>query len=188
MPPDLDSWVAEPSIRISHRRVAGCSPEALWDAARAVRLDETRALGRLVRLRIPGLAPSLTFDAMFRAPPFIVLDAGETSLLSGIVGRIWTIRRDYPSLRDPSEFREWAARGVARVLFASWTEPSDGGGAALVNETRVDAVGRRARWGLAAVRPLIAASNGLIASDGLSVAVRRAERTSTEVGANQPTP
>ena len=96
-------------------------------------------------------------------------------LLSGIVGRIWTIRRDYPSLRDPSEFREWAARGMARVLFASWTEPSDGDGAALVNETRVDAVGRRGRWGLAAVRPLIAASNGLIASDGLSVAVRRAE-------------
>jgi hypothetical protein len=176
VPPDLDSWLARPLIRTSHRRVAHVAAETLWDAARAVRLDEARRLGRLVRLRIPGLARSLTFDEMFRTPPFTVLEAGETSLLSGIVGRIWTIRRDYPALRDPSEFREWAAGGTARVLFASWTEPS-GGGAALVNEVRVDAVGRSGRWGLSAVRPLIVASNGLIGSDGLCAAVRRAERT-----------
>ncbi len=178
MAPDLDSWLARPLIRISHRRVARATPEALWDAAQSVRLEETRRLGRLVRLRIPGLAPSLTFDEMFRAPPFTVLEAGETWLLSGIVGRIWTIRRDYPELRDASDFREWAGRGTARVLFASWTEQVDGGGTALVNETRVDAVGRRGRWGLAAVRPLIAASNGLIGSDGIAVAVRRAESVS----------
>jgi hypothetical protein len=176
VPPDLDSWLARPLIRISHRRPARVTAEALWDAARTVRLDEARTLGRLVRLRIPGLDPSLTFDEMFRGPPFTVLEAGETWLLSGIVGRIWTVRRDYPPLREPSEFREWAARGTARVLFASWTEPTDGGGAALVNEARVDAVGSRGRWGLAAVRPLIAASNGLIGSDGIAAAVRRAER------------
>jgi hypothetical protein len=187
VPPDLDSWLARPLIRISHRRVARAAPQALWDAARTVRLNEAGTLGRLVRLRIPGLPPSLTFDEMFRAPPFMVLEAGERSLLSGIVGRIWTVRRDYPALRDSSEFREWAGRGTARVLFASWTEHADGGGAALVNETRVDAVGRRGRWGLAAVRPLIAASNGLIASDGIAAAVRRAERATTEVGVNPPT-
>jgi hypothetical protein len=175
VPPDLDSWLAQPLIRTRHRRVARATAETLWDAARAVRLDEARRLGRLVRLRIPGLAPSLTFDEMFRTPPFTVLEEGETSLLSGIVGKIWTIRRDYPALRDPSEFHEWSARGTALVLFASWTEPSDGG-AAIVNEVRVDAVGRPGRWGLAAVRPLIVASNGLIGSDGLSAAVRRAER------------
>lgn len=150
--------------------------ESLWEAARAVRLDEARTLGRLVRLRIPGLAPSLTFDEMFRSPPFTVLEAGETSLVSGIVGRIWTVRRDYPALDGGSAFRDWSVPGMARVLFASWTEAVDGGGAALVNETRVDAVGRRGRWGLAAVRPLIAASNGLIGSDGIAAAVRRAER------------
>jgi hypothetical protein len=44
-----------------------------------------------------------------------------------------------------------------------------------VNEVRVDATGRRGRWGLAAVRPLIVASNGLIGSDGIAAAVRRAE-------------
>ncbi len=176
MQPDLDSWLARPLIRIRYRRVASVTAESLWDAAGAVRLDEARTLGRMVRLRIPGLPPSLTFDEMFRSPPFTVLEAGKTWLLSGIVGRIWTIRRDYPPLRDPSEFREWAARGTARVLFASWTEPADGGGAALVNETRVDAVGRRGRWGVAAVRPLIIASQGLIGSDGIAAAVRRAEQ------------
>jgi hypothetical protein len=176
VPPDLDSWLARPLIKISHRRVARATPEALWDAAQSVRLDDARRLGRLVRIRIPGLPPSLTFDEMFRAPPFIVLEAGQTSLLSGIVGRIWTIRRDYPALRDADEFRTWSARATARVLFASWTEPAGEGRSALVNETRVTAVGRRGRFGLTAVRPLIIASQGLIGSDGIAAAVRRAEQ------------
>ncbi len=42
--------------------------------------------------------------------------------MSGIVGRIWTLRRDYPELRDPEEFRAWSTPGTARVVFANWIE------------------------------------------------------------------
>ncbi len=151
--------------------------QELWAAARTVRLRDTQLLGRLVRWRIPGTPVSITFDEMFRQAPFIVLAEGDQSLLSGIVGRIWTLRRDYPALSGAEEFHEWSAGGTARVIFASWAEAAPDGGGALCSEVRVDAVGRQGRLGLAAVRPLVRGFHHLIGSDGIAAAVRSAERT-----------
>jgi hypothetical protein len=173
--PDLDSWLADPLIQVHHRRESDVGPAALWAAAQSVQLADTRSLGRLVRLRIPGLTPAVAYDDMFRAPPFNVLESDEGMLVSGLVGRIWTLRRDYPELAEPEEFRRWGVRGTVRVVFACWVEPVGAHGAALVNETRVDAVDRPARMGLATLRPLITRAHGLIGSDGLEFAVRRAE-------------
>jgi hypothetical protein len=172
--PDLDHWLDRPTVRIRHVREADAEPEALWAAARAVRTSETRRLGRLLRLRIPGLPADMPYDKLFREPPFTVLYEDESALLSGIVGRIWTVRRDYPILSAPDEFRDWSARGTVRVLFANWVEPAGSDRTALISETRVAAGDRFARLGLAAVRPLIVASQGLIASEGLERAVDRA--------------
>jgi hypothetical protein len=172
MPPDLDAWLPGPQIRVRHRREAGASPGRLWAAARAVRLRDAPNLGRLVRLRIPGLSPDLRFDELFRAPPFYVLCEDELTLVSGLVGRIWTIRRDYPSLNGPAEFRSWSRRGTVRVLFANWVEPAGDGRAALVSETRVQAVDLRGRLGLAAVRPLISSSHQLISREAFRAALR----------------
>ncbi len=55
MRPDLDDWLADPALRIAHRCEAEAGPAQLWEAARSVRLADTRVLGRLVRWRIPGL-------------------------------------------------------------------------------------------------------------------------------------
>jgi hypothetical protein len=174
MPPDLDAWLPDPQIRVRHRREAQAAPAELWAAAQAVRLRDARNLGRLVRLRIPGLSSDLRFDEMFRAPPFYVLFEDELTLVSGLVGRIWTMRRDYPSLSGSDEFRSWSRRGTARVLFANWVEPADVGRAVLASETRVQAVDRRGRLGLAAVRPLIHSSHQLISRDGMRAALRAA--------------
>jgi len=175
--PDLDHWLPKPSMRVAHRRESDAPPERLWEAARTVKLADARRLGRLVRWRIPGLGPDLTFDEMFRAPPFLVVseDPGR-ALLSGLVGRIWTLRRDYPSLTDPEEFREWSAGGTARVLFASWVEQTPAGRAALQSEVRVEAIGIQGRVGVAAVRPLVGTFGNLVGSDGIEAAVRLAER------------
>jgi hypothetical protein len=134
-------------------------------------MSETRRLGRLVRLRIPGLPADFAYDEMFRAAPFNVLCEDETALLAGIVGRIWTLRRDYPILAEPEDFRRWSARGTVRVLFANWVEPVGAGVSALVSETRVSAGDRFAKLGLAALRPLIRTSHQLIANEGLDRAV-----------------
>jgi hypothetical protein len=177
MRPDLDHWLAKPSMCVAHRRESDAPPDRLWEAARTVRLADTRRLGRIIRWRIPGLAPDISFDEMFRAPPFLVLseDAGR-ALVSGLVGRIWTLRRDYPRLTDPGEFREWSTGGTARVLFANWIEQTPSGRAALQSEVRVEAIGVQGRVGVAAVRPLVGTFGNLIGSDGIEAAVRLAER------------
>ena len=173
--PDLDRWLPGPTVRVRHEREAAADAGALWQAARAVRTSETRRLGRLVRLRIPGLPADVSYDELFRAPPFLVLQEGEHALIAGIVGRIWTVRRDYPTLSVPEDFRRWSDRGTVRVLFAHWVQPLGDHAARLVSEARVSGGDAMARLGLAAVRPLIIASHQLIGSEGLTRAVRRAE-------------
>ena len=177
MSPDLDHWLASPAIQVAHRRRTTAPADRLWEAAREVRLSDARLLGRLVRWRIPGLAPDLAFDELFRASPFLVLtEVKDRALVSGLVGRIWTLRRDYPELRDPEEFRDWSASGTARVLFANWIEESPDGASELCAEVRVEAIGAQGRVGVAAVRPLVRAFGNLVGTDGVDIAVRRAEQ------------
>ena len=107
-PPDLDAWLADPAARTFHRRVARADQDALWRAMGTVRLSECRVLGRIVRWRIPGEPAQVTFRELFRTDPFTVLEEGERHSLSGLVGRIWTLRRDYPKLRDGEAFRAWS--------------------------------------------------------------------------------
>jgi hypothetical protein len=158
-------------VRVRHSRVSSAPRERLWEAARSVRLRDTRMLGRLVRWRIPGTPVELSFDEMFRGPPFLVLEEAGQALVSGLVGRIWTLRRDYPTLRDAQEYRAWETPGTAKVLFANWVEDD-----ALVSETRVDAFGVQGRLGVRAVRPLVRGFQHLIGSDGIEAAVRLAEQ------------
>jgi hypothetical protein len=187
--PDLDHWLDNPLVRVEHRGHSAAPAPTLWQAAREVTLGETSMLGRLVRWRIPGTALNISFDDLFRTPPFIVLeesdDHGQPALVCGLVGRIWTLRRDYPRLDEPEEFRHWSRRGTARVLFAHWIEAADqGDGAVLASEARVEAIGSQGRLGVAAIRPLVRTFGHLIESDGIVAAVRRAEgrREASPVG------
>lgn len=173
--PDLDRWLPDPGIRVGHRRESSADSDRLWKAAQAVQVSETGLLGRLVRWRIPGIDGDCAFDELFRRAPFIVLEEDTTALVSGLVGRIWTLRRDYPLLEQPAQFLDWSRRGSARVLFANWVEPLDGGRSALSSEARVEAFGTQGRLGVTAVRPLVRRFQNLVGTDGLEAAVRRAE-------------
>ena len=175
-PPDLDGWLPKPAIRIRHSRRSSADPKALWDATRAVRVRETGLLGRLIQWRIPGTDGDVSYEELFRSPPFCVLEEGELALVSGVVGRIWTLRRDYPKLADAEAFRSFDTPGMARVIFAMWATPDgEGSGSRLNAEARVVPVGAQGRIGISAVRPLVAAFHQRIGSDGLTAAVRRAE-------------
>jgi hypothetical protein len=178
--PDLDAWLPDTALRIEHRQMSDAAPSLVWNAAREVRLRETGLLGRLIRWRIPGVPAGTSFRELFGGPPFLVLEVGEGWLLSGIVGRIWTIRRDYPVLADAEAFRSWSRPGTARVLFANWVEGRVSGGSVLRSEARVEAFGVQGRLGLGSVRPLIRGFEHLIATDALAVVVRAAERDEEE--------
>ena len=162
-------------MRTHHRRSAAASPAALWDAAREVRLADTRTLTRLVRWRIPGVSDSQTFTELFGSYPFTLLDEGELWSVSGLCGRIWTLARDYPRLSGPEDFRTWDERGTVRVLFAHWVEPADDGRATLVSEARVDPVDATARMRLRALWTVIGPFEPLVGAEPLAVAAQRAE-------------
>jgi hypothetical protein len=172
---DLDRWLPEPDLRTRHRRTSNAAAEELWAAAGTVRLRDCRILGRLIRARIPGLQSGDTFDALFRNDPFNLLEEGPTHVLSGLCGRIWTVRGDFAVLSRPSEFLAWNVPGTVRVLFAQWTEPT-ADGSALVSEVRIGAVDRRAALYLRALEPFIGAFQGLVGVEPLTIAVRRAGR------------
>jgi hypothetical protein len=173
----LDDWVPDPAVRTHNRRSAAAAPEALWDAARAVRLSDTRRLERLVRWRIPGVVHGQTYDELFRTEPFTLLEQGDTWSVSGLCGRIWTLARDYPRLSGPEDFRAWDERGTVRVLFAHWAEPGENGRSTLVSEARVDPVDASARMRLRALWTVIGPFEPLVGAEPLTVAVKRAEST-----------
>jgi hypothetical protein len=172
----LDDWIPGPAVCTHHSRSAAATPEALWEAARAIRLADTRTLARLVRWRIPGVPEGQTFDQLFRSYPFTLLDEGDTWSVSGLCGRIWTLARDYPRLSGPEEFRDWDQRGTVRVLFAHWAEEGEDGRATLVSEARVDPVDATARMRLRALWTVIGPFERVVGAEPLTVAARRAER------------
>ena len=170
---DLTRWLPTHQVCTHHRRRADAGPEALWTTASEVRLRDTRALGRLVRWRIPGLADELTYHDLFRAYPFTVLEETPTSLVSGLCGEIWTLTRDYPALAGPAAFAAWDRPGTVRVLFAHWTEPV-AGGAELISEARVQPVDRGAGLRLRALWSVIGPFERLVGAEPLALATRRA--------------
>jgi hypothetical protein len=162
-------------VRTVQRRTVDVPPDALWQAAAAIRLADTRRLGRMVRWRIPGLDGDLRYHEMFRAYPFVVLEESDSGLVSGLCGRIWTLARDYPALPDAGAFAAWDEPGTVRVAFAHWTAPVDGGGSSeIVSEARVEAVDAWARMRLKAVWALLGPFAPLVASEPLALAARRA--------------
>jgi hypothetical protein len=167
VPQRLDAWLLDAQVRTRHARSSALAPDELWRAASAVRLDDTRRLGRLVRWRIPGLPADLTYDELFRSYPFTVLEQGERFLITGLCGRIWTLSRDYPRLGGAEEFAAWDEPGTVRVLFGHWVE-----GASLVSEARVEPVDGTAALRLRALWAVVGPFERLVGAEAIAAAVR----------------
>lgn len=168
---DLDAWLPDPDIRTCHRRAAAADPDALWAAARAVRLDETRTIGRLVRWRIPGVPADQTFYGLLAGDPFTVLAEGERWSISGLCGRIWTLARDYPRIDGPAAFAAFDEPRSVRVLLAHRVT-ADG---VLESEARIAPTDRVAAARLRALWLVVGPFERLIGAEPLALAVARAE-------------
>jgi hypothetical protein len=128
-----------------------------------------------VRWRIPGTPPDLPYRELLRRYPFAVLEEGERWSVSGLCGRIWTLRRDYPSIHGGDDFSSWNEPGTVRVLLAHWIE-SEGERNALVSEVRIEPVDRGAGIRLRALWAVVGHLERLIGGEVLRIAARRAER------------
>jgi hypothetical protein len=174
--PDLDAWLPDPQVRTRHRRSAETDADRLWHAAGTVRLRDASALGRAVRWRIPGTSLDLTFRDLFRQYPFAVIAEGPRWSVSGMCGRIWTLRRDYPRIDGADDFLAWEERGTVRVLLAHWIVLDAPGQSTLVSEARIKPVDGRASFRLRALWALVGHFERLIGGEVLGTAARRAEQ------------
>jgi hypothetical protein len=173
--PRLDHWLPHPAVRTHHRRAGRVGPDELWSAALTLRLSDTRALGRLIRWRIPGTPAGQSFEDLLRSYPFTVLEEGPRWLVSGLCGRIWSLAPDYPRLGGEAAFREWGESGTVRVAFAHWVEAIGDEEGELVSEARVQPIDGGAARRLRALWAAVGPFERLIGSEALTAAVRRAE-------------
>jgi hypothetical protein len=173
---DLDAWLPDPQITTCHQRTAPVRADELWAAARRVRLDETRTIGRLVRWRIPGVPPDQSFMGLLTEDPFTLLDEGPHHAISGLCGRIWTLSRDYGDLAGPEDFLAWSEPRTVRVLFAHWVAAdADGRASTLFSEARVSPTDRIAAMRLRALWLAVGPFERLIGAEALALAAARAE-------------
>jgi hypothetical protein len=174
MHPDLDEWLPDPQVRTRHRRSAEADADRLWHAAQTVRLRDAPTLGRAVRWRIPGTSSDLLFRDLLRQYPFTVIEEGTRWSVSGMCGRLWTLRRDYPRIEGADDFLAWDQRGTVRVLLAHWIEQDGSGQNAIVSEGRIKPVNPAAGLRLRALWSVVGHFDRLIGGEVLRVAVRRA--------------
>jgi hypothetical protein len=173
---DLDAWLPEPQVRTRHRRSSRAPADRLWHSAESVRIRDAPALGMVVRWRIPGTPPDLPYRELFRRYPFTVLAEGHHWSVSGLCGRVWTLRRDYPAIEGPDDFLAWNEPGTVRVILAHWVEREGSGLSTLVSESRVKPVDRRARLRMGALWAAVGRFERLIGGEALRFAARRAGR------------
>jgi hypothetical protein len=168
---DLDELLPDAPVRTHHRRSTTAGADQVWEAACALRLSDTRRLGRLVRWRLPNTPPDCTFRELLRRYPFTLLDEGSRYSISGMCGRIWTLRTDYPRLTGPADFAAWDEPGTVRVLFATWTQERADGRVELCDEARVRPIDRAAAMRLTLLWATVGRFEGLIGSEAISRAL-----------------
>jgi hypothetical protein len=179
---DLDELLPGAPVRTSHRRSTSGGADQVWDASNTLRLSDTRRLGRLVRWRLPDTPPDCTFRELLRRYPFTLLDEGPRYSISGMCGRIWTIRTDYPRLSGPADFAAWDEPGTVRVLFATWTQERADGRVELCDEARVQPVDRAAALRLKLLWATVGRFEGLIGSEAISRALDATRSDTARLG------
>ncbi len=172
----IDDWLPASHARLHHARVSTASADDLWAAAQAVRLRETPRLGRLVRWRLGKHAPSpdTTFEEFFRTGIFMLLEEDDRLYISGVAGKIWAPSGDYAEFETAGEYREYRRRGTAKVVLRIEVREHERG-SEIVSDARVWCADRRTQLVFRPFWAVVAPLARLVYSEGLAVAVRRAE-------------
>ena len=174
--PTIREWLPESHAHLSYSRRSTASPDDLWEAANEVRLADAPRLCRLIRWRLGSHAPpsDTTFRDFFRTGIFIELEEGERHAASGVAGRIWTPSGQYERFATAAEYKEYEESGTAKVVLLTGVREHPGG-SEIFNEAEILVHGRRTRMFFWPFWQVVHPFGRLIATEGLAVAVRRAE-------------
>jgi hypothetical protein len=172
----LDNWLPEHEASLRHARVSSADPDRLWQAANELRLADTPRMARLIGWRLGSHAPraDTTYRELFRSGIFTLLEEGERFSVSGVAGRIWAPSGEYADFETPSEYREYARAGSAKVVVLTEVRPH-ARGSQIVSESRVRVEGRRTRMLFRGFWTMVRPFSRVISSEVLAGAVRRAE-------------
>jgi hypothetical protein len=172
----IDTWLPGCHARLHHARTSTATPDALWDAAQAVRLRDSPRLLRLIRWRLGKHTPppDTTFEEFFRTGVFMLLEEGERQIVSGVAGRIWSPSGDYAEFETAGEYREYHRPGTAKVVISIGVREHERG-SEIVHEGRVWCTDRRTRLIFHPFWAVVSPFARFIYSEGFAVAVRRAE-------------
>jgi hypothetical protein len=176
MTPSVDDWLPKHHARLRHARRSRVSPDELWAAATTITLADTPRLCRLVRWRLGRHAPppETTFEDFFRSGVFMLLEEGERYSVSGVAGRIWSPSGEYARFGTAAEYKEYAARGTAKVVLSTSVR-TYGQGSEIVSEARIWCADRRTQLIFWPFWRVVSPFARFVGSEGLGAAVRRAE-------------
>ena len=172
----IDDWLPKAHARIHHARTSTAAPDELWEAAQSVRIRDTPRLARLIRWRLGRHAPATetTFEEFFRTGIFMLLEEGERLHVSGVAGRIWAPSGEYARFETAADYRQYDKPGTAKVVLRNAVRPH-ASGSEIFHEAGVWVADRRALMIFRPFWALVGPLSGVIGTEALTAAVRRAE-------------
>jgi hypothetical protein len=174
---EVQDWLPGCHARVRYARASTASADDLWDAAQDLRLGDAPRLCRLIRWRLGKHAPppETTFEEFFRTGIFMLLEEGERLYISGVAGKIWAPSGEYAQFETAGEYREYRARGTAKVVLKIEVREHERG-SQIVTEARIWCADRRTQMVFRPFWLVVAPFARFIYNEGFAVAVKRAER------------
>jgi hypothetical protein len=172
----VQDWLPGCHARLHLARRSTATPEELWEAAQTIRLSDAPRLSRLIRWRLGRHVPppETTFEEFFRTGIFMLLEEGDRLYISGVAGKIWAPSGDYAQFETAGEYREYRARGTAKVVLKTEVLEHERG-SQIVSEARVWCSDRRTQMIFRPFWAVVSPFARFIYSEGFAAAVRRAE-------------
>lgn len=129
------------------------TPEAILDAVKNFNDQQDQVLDILLRAReFPsrlatylGMHNQLSKRKRFGLNDFLLLEETSTEIAFGLVGRFWRLDFGLTAIKDAAEFRNFDARGVAKLVMSFTVQQSLPGVQKLLTETRVSCPDLRSR-------------------------------------------
>jgi hypothetical protein len=172
----VQDWLPGCHARLQYARASTASADDLWEAAQNVRLRDAPRLRRVIRWRLGRHAPppETTFEEFFRTGIFMLLEEGERLYIAGVAGKIWAPSGEYAQFETAGEYREYRARGTAKVVVKISVREHERG-SQIVTEARIWCADRRTQLIFRPFWAVVAPLARFIYSDAFAAAVKRAE-------------